>query len=86
MGDIDLFRDRSEVLDLNIQINEIKDFKKNKTNKKKSIQVFNAFKCLDTTPSKLNPKNSKYVLEILDQSIKWCLQNQSFGLVSLLFD
>lgn len=82
MGDIDLFRDRSKALDLNIHINEIKDFKKIKPNKRKSLQVFHASKCLDTTPSKLNPKNSKYVLEILDQSIKKCVQNKSFGLVT----
>ena len=80
--DINLLESRSKILNLNINFIEIQSVKAAKKNKIGTVQFIQVGKCKDLTPSILNPKNSKYILDNLNFGIAQSLKNKKVGLVT----
>ena len=64
--DRDLLESRSKILNLNINFTEIQSLKSAKENRLGTVQFIQAGKCKDLSPGTLNPKNSKYILDLKD--------------------
>ena len=77
-----LLETRSEILNLKINFIEIQSLKAAKKNKLGTVQFIQVGKCKDLTPSILNPKNSKYILDNLNFGIAQSLKNKKVGLVT----
>ena len=77
-----LLETRSEILNLKINFIEIQSLKAAKKNKLGTVQFIQVGKCKDLTPSILNPKNSKYILDNLNFGIAQSLKDKKVGLVT----
>ncbi len=82
IADGELLKSRSKILNLKVQLIELKSLKEAKKNKIAKVQFIKAAYCQDCTPGKPNSKNAKYIIKNLNFGIAESLRNKKIGLVT----
>tara|TARA_Y100000991_G_C21961809_1_gene344857 strand:+ start:820 stop:1800 length:981 start_codon:yes stop_codon:yes gene_type:complete len=82
IGDPALFIDRACKLKKKLKVLELDSIDNVKKNKRSLIQIIKVSKCKNTSAGKLKKINAKYVLDVLDYSIRLTVSNEKTALVT----
>lgn len=82
VGDVNLFLNRAKTLKKNIKIKKIQTIDHAKKNIKNTIQIYEKGKCKNANPSKLCKSNVQYIIDVLDTSLKLCIDDDQCALVT----
>ena len=82
IGDPILFIERSKKLKKKLKVLELDSLNSIQKNKRSLIQVLKVSKCMNTSAGKLSKSNARYVLDVLDYSIKETIKNKKTALVT----
>ena len=77
IGDPVLFIERAKKLKKKVKVLELDSLNNIQKNNRSLIQVLNVSKCINTSAGKLSKINAKYVLDVLDYSIKETIKDKN---------
>ena len=82
IGDPLLFIERAKKLKKKVKVLELDSLNSIKKNNRSLIQVLKVSKCIHTSAGRLSKINAKYVLDVLDYSIKETIKDKKTALVT----